>query len=79
MTLVSFYGKRHSYRREPLLLARRRSSKLRRCTVVEKVGMQTGWIHLGDATIAFVFPVPILPAGEPESANVTAPKTTSPA
>ena len=23
-------------------------------------GQQTGWIHLGDLTIAFVFPVPLL-------------------
>lgn len=47
--------------------------------VVERVGLQTGWIHLGDATIAFVFPVPILAAAEPESANEPAPKTMSPA
>lgn len=47
--------------------------------MVEKFGVQTGWIHLGDATIAFVFPVPILQTNEPESANVAAPKTTSPA
>ncbi len=26
-------------------------------------GQQTGWIHLGDLTIAFVFPVP-LPNGD---------------
>jgi hypothetical protein len=47
--------------------------------VIERVGMQAGWIHLGDATIAFVFPVPILQAAEPESANAAAPKTISPA
>lgn len=47
--------------------------------MVERIGVQTGWIHLGDTTITFMFPVPIFKAGEPESANAAAPKTISPA
>jgi hypothetical protein len=34
-----------------------------------KVGQQTGWIHLGDLTIAFVFPVPLV-QNESESEQV---------
>jgi hypothetical protein len=33
-------------------------------------GQQTGWIQLGDLAIAFVFPVRMVPAEEPESKKV---------
>jgi len=33
-------------------------------------GQQTGWIHLADLTIAFVFPVPLLKTDACESEQV---------
>lgn len=38
-------------------------------------GQQTGWIHLGDLTIAFVFPVPVLKTSESESKQEATTKT----
>jgi hypothetical protein len=35
-------------------------------------GQQTGWIHLGDLAIAFVFPVRVLKTEESESEQVVA-------
>jgi hypothetical protein len=38
------------------------------------VGQQTGWIHLIDLTVAFVFSVPILKTDEAETEPVSAPQ-----
>jgi hypothetical protein len=35
-------------------------------------GQQTGWIQVGDFAIAFVFPVRVVQAEEPESERVAA-------
>jgi hypothetical protein len=35
-------------------------------------GQQTGWIHVGDLAIAFVFPVRVVQAEEPESEPLAA-------
>lgn len=40
----------------------------------ESVARQTGWIHLIDLTVAFVFPVPILQTEGAESEPVAGPK-----